>query len=407
MTTRNERTLAVAILTQDTSPIDLDIHQALRRISETPDNELEPDYRKPFHPHAFTDHPANEPETDDTTHNGDNEGLDDCTTPTLGPGYFAAASGGVVGQVRGVAEQSVSAGEAAVVETDRHGFFAGVAVHDAGIGEVLTVAGARASNPFGRVRGLVAYDVADRTTRMVGDRADDKPEPVSTVQDDLEATKDWAAAPGFTSHPPGVHERGSLVDDLAVRFPSARITLSDNQSNFSAPHEGVDLSTDDAPVGEVGDFPSPSDHWLARLSRVAAANPDTDLKLTWSYAPGAAPGEPVVTVVPVKPPTLAGYMVLRKWANGWDLDDPDAAMYDPDEEGRRQAVAAAESESGVHSRTFGVASVVVVSAHDGFTGCRAGRDGDCTHNDCPQLADGEPKASGRHCPRDTRADDDL
>ena len=30
--------------------------------------------------------------------------------------------------------------------------------------------------------------------------------------------------------------------------------------------------------------------------------------------------------------------------------------------------------------------------------CHAGRDGDCTWSGCPQLRDGEPKATGRNCP---------
>ena len=36
--------------------------------------------------------------------------------------------------------------------------------------------------------------------------------------------------------------------------------------------------------------------------------------------------------------------------------------------------------------------------------CAAGRDGDCIHEQCPQLADGEPHKSGRHCPLDADAD---
>lgn len=35
-----------------------------------------------------------------------------------------------------------------------------------------------------------------------------------------------------------------------------------------------------------------------------------------------------------------------------------------------------------------------------LTGCAAGKDGDCAHSQCPQLRDGEPKATGRHCPLD-------
>lgn len=32
--------------------------------------------------------------------------------------------------------------------------------------------------------------------------------------------------------------------------------------------------------------------------------------------------------------------------------------------------------------------------------CMSDGDGDCTWSGCPQLRDGEPKATGRHCPRD-------
>lgn len=31
--------------------------------------------------------------------------------------------------------------------------------------------------------------------------------------------------------------------------------------------------------------------------------------------------------------------------------------------------------------------------------CRSERDGDCNWSECPQLRDGEPKRSGRNCPR--------
>lgn len=45
-------------------------------------------------------------------------------------------------------------------------------------------------------------------------------------------------------------------------------------------------------------------------------------------------------------------------------------------------------------------SVVVVAVADSYAGCRADRDGDCSWQECPQLRDNEPKATGRHCPRD-------
>lgn len=33
--------------------------------------------------------------------------------------------------------------------------------------------------------------------------------------------------------------------------------------------------------------------------------------------------------------------------------------------------------------------------------CHANRDGGCKHATCPQIADGEPDKTGRHCPLDT------
>lgn len=37
---------------------------------------------------------------------------------------------------------------------------------------------------------------------------------------------------------------------------------------------------------------------------------------------------------------------------------------------------------------------------DDGPGCHAGKDGECNWEGCPQLRDGEPAATGRHCPRD-------
>jgi hypothetical protein len=46
-----------------------------------------------------------------------------------------------------------------------------------------------------------------------------------------------------------------------------------------------------------------------------------------------------------------------------------------------------------------------VYASSGFEhGCHASRDGDCYWVGCPQTRDGEPKATGRHCPLDNGED---
>lgn len=38
--------------------------------------------------------------------------------------------------------------------------------------------------------------------------------------------------------------------------------------------------------------------------------------------------------------------------------------------------------------------------------CQSNNDGECDWAHCPQLRDGEPHKSGRHCPIDTWGDDD-
>lgn len=41
-----------------------------------------------------------------------------------------------------------------------------------------------------------------------------------------------------------------------------------------------------------------------------------------------------------------------------------------------------------------------------MTRCQADDDDDCEYAECPQLRDGEPKKSARHCPLDQMGDDD-
>lgn len=38
--------------------------------------------------------------------------------------------------------------------------------------------------------------------------------------------------------------------------------------------------------------------------------------------------------------------------------------------------------------------------------CHANRDGECDWEHCPQLRDGEPLKSGRHCPLDDPDEDE-
>ena len=41
------------------------------------------------------------------------------------------------------------------------------------------------------------------------------------------------------------------------------------------------------------------------------------------------------------------------------------------------------------------------SNHNDHGKCRANKEGDCVYSKCPQLRDGEPVRSNRHCPIDT------
>lgn len=51
--------------------------------------------------------------------------------------------------------------------------------------------------------------------------------------------------------------------------------------------------------------------------------------------------------------------------------------------------------------------IPMMPRYDLLQRCAAGRDGDCIHEQCPQLADGEPRKSGRHCPLDADAESDA
>lgn len=42
----------------------------------------------------------------------------------------------------------------------------------------------------------------------------------------------------------------------------------------------------------------------------------------------------------------------------------------------------------------------------GIGRCHSGQDGECNWPVCPQVRDGEPAKSRRHCPLDTRLDDE-
>jgi hypothetical protein len=39
--------------------------------------------------------------------------------------------------------------------------------------------------------------------------------------------------------------------------------------------------------------------------------------------------------------------------------------------------------------------------------CHAGKDGECNWDECPQLRDKEPRATGRHCPLDRCGEEEF
>lgn len=63
----------------------------------------------------------------------------------------------------------------------------------------------------------------------------------------------------------------------------------------------------------------------------------------------------------------------------------------------RQAGSEGEPAQSRGARTISLNSL------RGGGSCSADDDGDCTWSECPQLRDGEPARSGRHCPLDVQA----
>lgn len=67
-------------------------------------------------------------------------------------------------------------------------------------------------------------------------------------------------------------------------------------------------------------------------------------------------------------------------------------------------------------RAYAIADLEALAGSDSTRGdyrnasaCRSSRDGDCSWSKCPQHADNEPVATGRHCPLDLapfRSEDD-
>lgn len=91
-------------------------------------------------------------------------------------------------------------------------------------------------------------------------------------------------------------------------------------------------------------------------------------------------------------------LALRNAREGWKLVpvEPTQAMIDAYNEGMISGGA-----SKAYREMLAAAPEVGSSLR-----CAAARDGECNHAQCPQLRDGEPENSGRHCPIDNWDEED-
>ena len=78
----------------------------------------------------------------------------------------------------------------------------------------------------------------------------------------------------------------------------------------------------------------------------------------------------------------------------------EAAMVTLPLETYEEASARCNAEFKARIERLNAEALAAQSKGDVLAGCAAGKDGDCTHAQCPQLRDNEPQASGRHCPLD-------
>lgn len=99
-------------------------------------------------------------------------------------------------------------------------------------------------------------------------------------------------------------------------------------------------------------------------------------------------------------------LALRNAREGWQL-----VPIEPTRE-MREAFHTAhdEAESGdfrVYSPDHQWQAMLAAAPEVGsLLRCAAARDGECNHAQCPQLRDGEPENSGRHCPIDNWDEED-
>jgi hypothetical protein len=93
-------------------------------------------------------------------------------------------------------------------------------------------------------------------------------------------------------------------------------------------------------------------------------------------------------------------------ANGWATQLPPQQEQQPAAEIITAGIGGYGCDALVSGLPIGTKLYMASAPRPFLTSCAAGRDGECNDARCPQLRDGEPQASGRHCPIDHDEEDD-
>lgn len=93
-------------------------------------------------------------------------------------------------------------------------------------------------------------------------------------------------------------------------------------------------------------------------------------------------------------------LALRNAREGWKLVPVEPTT-------RQWAAGVKAMDSGIDKPTLCYRAMLAAAPEVGsLLRCAAARDGECNHAQCPQLRDGEPGNSGRHCPIDNWDEED-
>ncbi|MFC5353490.1 hypothetical protein [Azospirillum himalayense] len=178
-----------------------------------------------------------------------------------------------------------------------------------------------------------------------------------------------------------------FLRECAAIYPAADITLAElTWNNDLWVSDGREALTIDDAMAEYTD----ADDWTDRVPEPQTAG----CEFTMSYA-----DEPNSIVC------RNGHMIdIDIFTEGFDESD----FFHPCPKCNADAYAAWKAENGDEDEDNDDSLPSAPSAGEAtkpLTHCAAGKDGECNHPDCPQLRDGEPAKSRRHCPLDTDEED--